>query len=93
MLNENGIFYANSDFSFIRIRNNNYELTESQSKIVKVLYKSANEGVIGLTYSEIANRTGLTSYSRMSSYFQSELRWNDLLKYSKQSRRYSLITE
>tara|TARA_Y100001958_G_C21075484_1_gene433560 strand:- start:227 stop:829 length:603 start_codon:yes stop_codon:yes gene_type:complete len=86
MLNKIGIFYANSDFSFIRIRNNNYELTESQSKIVKVHYKSANEGVVGLTYSEIANRTGLTSYSRMSSYFQSELRWNDLLKYSKQSR-------
>ena len=93
MPNKIGIFSANRDFSIIEIEDNTYKLTESQSKIIKVLYESANEGVDGLTYQEIANRTGLTSYSRMSSYFQSELRWNDLLKYSKRNRRYSLITE
>ena len=93
MPNKNGIFSGNLDFSIISIGQTIYRLSESQSKIVKVLYESANEGVVGLTYPEIANRTGLTSYSKVSSYFQSELRWNDLLKYSKQSRRYSLITE
>ena len=93
MPNKIGIFSANRDFSIIEIEDNTYKLTESQSKIIKVLYESANEGVDGLTYQEIANRTGLTSYSRLSSYFQSELRWNDLLKYSKRNRRYSLITE
>ena len=93
MPNKIGIFSANRDFSIIEIEDNTYKLTESQSKIIKVLYESANEGVDGLTYQEIANRTGLTSYSRLSSYFQSELRWNDLLKHSRQNRRYSLITE
>ena len=93
MPNKIGIFSANRDFSIIEIEDNTYKLTESQSKIIKVLYESANEGVDGLTYQEIANRTGLTSYSRLSSYFQSELRWKDLLKYSKRNRRYSLITE
>ena len=40
----------------------------------------------GVSYQEIANRAGLTSSSRVSSYLQSELRWDDLLKYSKLSR-------
>ena len=93
MPNKNGIFSGNLDFSIISIGQTIYRLSETQSKIIKTLYKSTAEGVDGLTYQEIANRAGLTSYSKMSSYFQSELRWNDLLKYSKQSRRYSLITE
>jgi len=93
MPNKNGIFSGNLDFSIISIGQTIYRLSESQSKIVKALYESTAEGVDGLTYQEIANRAGLTSSSRLSSYFQSELRWNDLLKHSRQNRRYSLITE
>ena len=93
MPNKNGIFSGNLDFSIISIGQTIYRLSESQSKIIKALYKSTAEGVDGLTYQEIANRAGLTSSSRLSSYFQSELRWNDLLKHSRQNRRYSLITE
>ena len=93
MPNKMGIFSGNLDFSIISIGETIYRLSESQSKIIKALYKSTAEGVDGLTYQEIANRTGLTSYSKLSSYFQSELRWNDLLKHSRQNRRYSLITE
>ena len=93
MPNKMGIFSAKEDFSEVSIGGMNYQLTPSQSKIVKVLYESACEGVDKLTYQEIANRTGLTSYSRLSSYFQAELRVFDLFKYSKRDRRYSLITE
>ena len=93
MPNKMGIFSANKDFSEVSIGDVPYQLTPSQSKIVKVLYESACEGMDGLTYQEIANRTGLTSYSRLSSYFQAELRVFDLFKYSKRDRRYSLITE
>ena len=92
MPNKMGIFSANKDFSEVSIGDMNYQLTPSQSKIVKVLYESACEGMDGLTYQEIANRTGLTSYSRLSSYFQAELRVFNLFKYSKRDRRYSLIT-
>ena len=92
MPNKMGIFSANKDFSQVSIGDVPYQLTPSQSKIVKVLYESACEGMDGLTYQEIANRTGLTSYSRLSSYFQAELRVFDLFKYSKRDRRYSLIT-
>ena len=93
MPNKMGIFSAKEDFSEVSIGGMNYQLTPSQSKIVKVLYESACEDVDKLTYQEIANRTGLTSYSRLSSYFQAELRVFDLFKYSKRDRRYSLITE
>ena len=93
MPNKIGIFSANRDFSIIEIEDNTYKLTENQSKIIKVLYESTNEGVDGLTYQEIARRTGLTTYSKMSNYFQARLRVKDLLEYSKQNRRYTLITE
>ena len=92
MPNKMGIFSANKDFSQVSIGDVPYQLTPSQSKIVKVLYESACEGVDGLTYQKIANRTGLTSYSKLSSYFQAEPRVFDLFKYSKRDRRYSLIT-
>ena len=93
MPNKIGIFFANRDFSIISIGDTTYQLRESQSKIVQVLYESADDGVDGLTYQEIARRTGLTTYSKMSNYFQARLRVKDLLKYSKQNQRYSLITE
>tara|TARA_B100000949_G_scaffold220605_1_gene220683 strand:+ start:210 stop:833 length:624 start_codon:yes stop_codon:yes gene_type:complete len=93
MPNKIGIFSANRDFSIISIRDTTFRLRESQSKIVQVLYESADDGVDGLTYPEIARRTGLTTYSKMSNYFQARLRVKDLLKYSKQNQRYSLITE
>ena len=93
MPNKIGIFYANLDFSVISIGQTIHRLSENQSKIIKALYNSISDGVDGLTYQEIANRAGLTSSSRVSSYFQSELRWDDLLKYSKLSRRYYLITK
>ena len=93
MPNKIGIFSANRDFSIISIRDTIFRLRESQSKIVQVLYESADDGVDGLTYPEIARRTGLTTYSKMSNYFQARLRVKDLLKYSKQNRRYTLITE
>ena len=93
MPNKIGIFSSNLDFSLVFIGQTSYRLSENQSKIIKALYKSTVEGVDGLTYQEIANRTGLTPSSRASSYFQSDIRWNDLLKYSRQNRRYSLITE
>ena len=93
MPNKIGIFSANLDFSVISIGQTIHRLSENQSKIIKALYNSISDGVDGLTYQEIANRAGLTSSSRVSSYFQSELRWDDLLKYSKLSRRYSLITK
>jgi len=93
MPNKIGIFSANRDFSIISIRDTTFRLRESQSKIVQVLYESADDGVDGLTYPEIARRTGLTTYSKMSNYFQARLRVKDLLKYSKQNRRYTLITE
>ena len=93
MPNKIGIFSANLDFSVISIGQTIHRLSENQSKIIKALYNSISDGVDGLTYQEIANRAGLTSSSRVSSYFQSELRWDDLLKYSKLSRRYSLKTK
>ena len=93
MPNKIGIFSANRDFSIVSIGDTTYRLRESQSKIVQVLYESADDGVDGLTYPEIARRTGLTTYSKMSNYFQARLRVKDLLKYSKQNQRYSLITE
>ena len=93
MPNKIGIFSANLDFSVISIGQTIHRLSENQSKIIKALYNSISDGVDGLTYQEIANRAGLTSSSRVSSYFQSELRWDDLLKYSKLSRRYYLITK
>ena len=93
MPNKIGTFSANRDFSEISIGDTIYRLRESQSKIVQVLYESADDGVDGLTYPEIARRTGLTTYSKMSSYFQTRLRVKDLLKYSRRNRRYSLITE
>ena len=92
MPNKMGIFSGNLDFSIISIGETIYRLSESQSKIVKALYESACEGVDGLTYQKIANRTGLTSYSRLSSYSQAELRVFNLFKYSKRDRRYFLIT-
>jgi len=93
MPNKIGIFSANRDFSIISIRDTTFRLRESQSKIVQVLYESADDGVDGLTYPEIARRTGLTTYSKMSNYFQARLRVKDLLKYSKRNQRYTLITE
>ncbi len=93
MPNKIGIFSSNLDFSLVFIGQTSYRLSENQSKIIKALYKSTVEGVDGLTYQEIANRASLTPSSRVSSYFQSDIRWNDLLKYSRQNRRYSLITE
>lgn len=93
MPNKIGIFSSNLDFSLVFVGQTTYRLSENQSKIIKALYKSTVEGVDGLTYQEIANRAGLTPSSRVSSYFQSDIRWNDLLKYSRQNRRYSLITE
>ena len=93
MPNKIGTFSANRDFSEISIGDTIYRLRESQSKIVQVLYESAYDGVDGLTYPEIARRTGLTTYSKMSNYFQARLRVKDLLKYSRRNRRYSLITE
>lgn len=93
MPNKIGIFSSNLDFSLVFVGQTSYRLSENQSKIIKALYRSTVEGVDGLTYQEITNRTSLTPSSRVSSYFQSDIRWNDLLKYSRQNRRYSLITE
>ena len=93
MPNKIGIFSANRDFSIVSIGDVTYQLRPSQSKIVKVLYESACEGVDGLTYQVISNKAGLTSSSKMASYFQAEVRVFDLLKYSSRDRRYSLITE
>ena len=92
MHNTKGIFSANSDFSKISIGNATYQLIESQSKIVQVLYKNVIEGVDGLTYTEIANRTGLTTYGKMSNYFQNEVKVRHLFKYSRRDGKYSLIT-
>jgi len=93
MPNKMGIFSGNLDFSIISIGETIYRLSESQSKIVKALYESTAEGVDGLTYKEIAKRTDLTSYSRLSSYFQAEHRVSNLFKYSRRDKRYYLITE
>ena len=93
MPNKIGIFSANRDFSIVSIGDTTYRLRESQSKIVKVLYENANEGVDGLTYQVISNKAGLTSYSKMSNYFQAEHRVSNLFKYSRRDQRYSLITE
>jgi hypothetical protein len=93
MPNKIGIFSANRDFSIVSIRDVPYQLRPSQSKIVKVLYESACEGVDGLTYQVISNKAGLTSSSKMSNYFQAEHRVSNLFKYSRRDRRYSLITE
>ena len=93
MPNKIGIFSANRDFSIVSIGDTIYRLRESQSKIVKVLYESANEGVDGLTYQVISNKAGLTSSSKMSNYFQAEHRVSNLFKYSRRDQRYSLITE
>ena len=93
MPNKIGIFSANRDFSIVSIGDTTYRLRESQSKIVKVLYENANEGVDGLTYQVISNKAGLTSSSKMSNYFQAEHRVSNLFKYSRRDQRYSLITE
>jgi len=93
MPNKIGIFSANRDFSIVSIRDVPYQLRPSQSKIVQALYSNSKEGLSGLTYMEIANITNLTTYGKMSYYFQAELRVGDLFKYSRQDRRYSLITE
>ena len=93
MPNKMGIFSAKEDFSEVSIGGMNYQLTPSQSKIVQALYSNSKEGLSGLTYMEIANITNLTTYGKMSYYFQAELRVFDLFKYSKRDRRYSLITE
>ena len=78
-----GIFSANRDFSKVLIGDNTYQLSESQSKIVDALYESTREGVDGLTYKEIARRTGLTSYGKMSNYYQTQVRVKHLFNYSK----------
>ena len=93
MLNTIGIFSGNKDFSIVSIRGIEYILRPNQSKIVQVLYESAKEGVTGLPYREIANRTDLTIHGKMSNYFQAELRVKDLFKYSKRYQKYFLITE
>jgi len=92
MPNKIGIFSANRDFSIVSIRDVPYQLRPSQSKIVQALYSNSKEGLSGLTYMEIANITNLTTYGKMSYYFQAELRVGDLFKYSRRDRRYSLIT-
>lgn len=93
MSNQTGIFSANGDFSKVSIGDVTYQLRPSQSKIVRVLYESINEGVDGLTYQVISNKAGLTSSSKMSNYFQAEHRVSNLFKYSRRDQRYSLITE
>ena len=59
MPNKMGIFSGNLDFSIISIGETIYRLSESQSKIVKVLYESTAEGVDGLSYKVIAKRLSL----------------------------------
>ena len=93
MIYKVGIFSANRDFSKVLIGDATYQLRESQSKIVEVLHNSTDKGVDGLTYEEIARKTGLTTSGKMSNYFKTQVRVKHLFKYSRWDKRYSLITE
>ena len=83
-----GKFSANKDFSVITINENRYVLSESQAKIVKLTFKSAEDDIPGLSWIYIAREIGFTRYSKMSNYFQKELKCTTLFRYKNQ--RYHL---
>ena len=89
-------FAANWNFSVVKLDNKEYQLTKTQSKIVEYAFKQLDEDKMGLTYSNIVNGVSslggqLTNYSRLSSYFQKELKVTTLFRLEK--GRYHLITD
>ena len=89
-------FAANWNFSVVKLDNKVYQLTKTQSKIVEYAFKQLDEDKMGLTYSNIVNGVSslggqLTNYSRLSSYFQKELKVTTLFRLEK--GRYHLITD
>lgn len=89
-------FASNWNFSVVKLDNKVYQLTKTQSKIVEYAFKQLDEDKMGLTYSNIVNGVSslggqLTNYSRLSSYFQKELKVTTLFRLEK--GRYHLITD
>ena len=89
-------FAANWNFSVVKLDNKEYQLTKTQSKIVEYAFKQLDEDKMELTYSNIVNGVSslggqLTNYSRLSSYFQKELKVTTLFRLEK--GRYHLITD
>ena len=89
-------FASNWNFSVVKLDNKEYQLTKTQSKIVEYAFKQLDEDRMGLTYSNIVNGVSslgvqLTNYSRLSSYFQKELKVTTLFRLEK--GRYHLITD
>ena len=89
-------FASNWNFSVVKLDNKVYQLTKTQSKIVEYAFKQLDEDKMGLTYYNIVNGVSslggqLTNYSRLSSYFQKELKVTTLFRLEK--ARYHLITD
>ena len=89
-------FASNWNFSVVKLDNKVYQLTKTQSKIVEYAFKQLDEDKMGLTYYNIVNGVSslggqLTNYSRLSSYFQKELKVTTLFRLEK--GRYHLITD
>ena len=89
-------FASNWNFSVVKLDNKVYQLTKTQSKIVEYAFKQLDEDKMGLTYYNIVIGVSslggqLTIYSRLSSYFQKELKVTTLFRLEK--GRYHLITD
>ena len=91
MVHLNNKFTENLDFSVVKLDDKEYRLTETQSKIVEYAFKQLEKGIEGLSYIDIADEVALPRYSRLSSYFQKELKVTTLFR--REKGRYHLITD
>ena len=85
-----GLFYANKNFSIIKIKNKLYSLRRNQPKIVEFLYQNLKNELDGLSYSELARELDLTSSGKLSNYFKDSPRVGDVFNYFKRTGKYSL---
>ena len=96
MVHVNNKFTANLNFSVVKLDDKEYQLTETQSKIVEYVFKQLEKGIEGLRYVDIVDGVikdgvALTRHSRMSNYFQKELKVTTIFRQEK--GRYHLITD